>query len=595
MRVIQWGRRSARTAVASRAMLRELRKHLMVVSCLSSISLVAIAQSPGALQPQFEPNDKPVETPSPLSIPPVFQRAPEVSGEASTQRFPVRAFNVVYYPEAALDDEDQGRVDQILTDYLQQQGGKLSLAQCQDAADSVSRYFQQQGYFLARAVVPAQRVSDGEVKIQIFSGKLGAVSAPDLRLYREAWATHVFDGSLDQPVMERQMESMMLRVNDLPGLSASGVFGAGESIGQTQLRITPNQEDKLAFALRADNYGLDSSGEYRLTANATINNVTTNADRLSVTGLVGVDPNDIRYGALNYAAWLPGLVHSVSFDLSRNDYDISDRFSPSALDGETDIGAITVRSQWLRQRALNIATEAGLAVKQAEADFTTFMMPLEDNITVASVGVLFDAIDTRFRGLNQGALHYYRGLNSTLGSIGRSGDTDTTIRAGQSGDFDKYVASFSRVQTLSRQQSLWLRVQGQYSSNVLSSLEQMSLGGPYSVRAYPVAEFVRDKGVFTSATWSINAPGFADQPAYGEYDWGDIFSLGLFVDYAAGSLNRFAVQDNPDVELAGVGVEASLEFPGLGFVRMSLASPLTHIDASDDDDPQFWFVMGVNF
>ena len=40
------------------------------------------------------------------------------------------------------------------------------------------------------------------------------------------------------------------------------------------------------------------------------------------------------------------------------------------------------------------------------------------------------------------------------------------------------------------------------------SLERMSLGGPYTVRAYPVAEYVRDTAVFTSLSWVINGGVF---------------------------------------------------------------------------------------
>ena len=59
-------------------------------------------------------------------------------------------------------------------------------------------------------------------------------------------------------------------------------------------------------------------------------------------------------------------------------------------------------------------------------------------------------------------------------------------------DFTKLSFSYSRLQPLSELQSLIFTFRGQNSSDSLVSLEKFSLGGPDTVRAYPVAEALMD-------------------------------------------------------------------------------------------------------
>ncbi|ARN73243.1 hypothetical protein BST96_03440 [Oceanicoccus sagamiensis] len=121
------------------------------------------------------------------------------------------------------------------------------------------------------------------------------------------------------------------------------------------------------------------------------------------------------------------------------------------------------------------------------------------------------------------------------------------------------------------------------------------MGGPNSVRAYPISEFIRDKAVFTSAEWVINAPGFADKPAFAGRNWGEILQVSIFVDYAKGELNNPVALADPDVELSGAGISLDFRLTDTFFARLDVASPIGSRDASNGDDPQYWITSGFNF
>ncbi len=176
-------------------------------------------------------------------------------------------------------------------------------------------------------------------------------------------------------------------------------------------------------------------------------------------------------------------------------------------------------------------------------------------------------------------------------------DPDSS-RTGSSGDkaggqFNKVVADITRKQQLSADSWLWLRLNAQYSQSLLVSLEQMSLGGPNSVRAYPSAEYLRDSGYFASVEWATNLP-FLDKHPLPEWlaggrklSWGRALALSLFADHGAGWRNEHLGNEQHHVQLTGYGVGLSLQTPKV-YINASLASPLNSEAPSNGHNPQFF-------
>src|SRR3546814_11300252 len=77
-------------------------------------------------------------------------------------------------------------------------------------------------------------------------------------------------------------------------------------------------------------------------------------------------------------------------------------------------------------------------------------------------------------------------------------------------DFWSLRLSFVRMQYLTRSQRLYLKLNGQYSDDVLVPMEQFALGGPDSVRAYPISDALGDRGYHVAVEYQVDAPGFGD-------------------------------------------------------------------------------------
>lgn len=576
---------------------------------LSAAALLLLMQSqvygqnilPGAVEPEREVDLLPeIVDDDIVTVPSVTNRPLDDSGA----KIDVNELLVSYDDESAISAEQAKSVQNMQADFLAEQGNALSLAQLENFAIALTEYFRGAGFMLAQAILPAQEVENGVVLIKVFIGKLGAVSAAGNNLYDTETLQRPFDGAIGDAVSARAVESNLLRLNDLPGYSAVGVFKPGEKVGETRLTVKTVEEDPVSYFAQVDNYGVESTGDVRLLLGVDINNITGHRDRLAIDGVKTFNPGDLRNARVNYEITHPELVHTLGLEYSETHYDVEGAgrvFKDLGVAGETEIGEIYVRSQWLRQRDKNLASIIGLAVKRAEVEFENFNVSQGvDRLTVLEVGVVADAVDTRFRGLHRATFTVSHGLNDAIGSMDSQGNNNSLgVINGQRqlpGQFTKVNASYSRLQSLVRNHSLLFRFNGQYSDDLLSSLERMSLGGPYSVRAYPVAEYVRDTAVFSSLAWVINGAVLSDAVAYDEYSWGDILSLSLFADYGWGKLKDGAGGPDDRVDISGWGGEAEFSFPDINaFARLALAKPFDSSEAANGEEFQYWVSVGVNF
>jgi hemolysin activation/secretion protein len=225
----------------------------------------------------------------------------------------------------------------------------------------------------------------------------------------------------------------------------------------------------------------------------------------------------------------------------------------------------------------------------------------EDELTTARIDAQWERIDTRFRGVNRIAVSYTHGFNGLLGALDAYDAANTAAnshvsRLGASGEFNKVNLQLQRLQRITQYTSVVLRVDGQFTSDPLVSLEQFSMGGPDSVRAYPVAELLAEKGGIASVELITGAPGFANRPAFGNTTWGQALQFSLFVDYANGSLNSpLVASQSGSSHLAGAGIGVQFSLPGRVFSRLDVATPLTDLEPSNHRDPQYYFRLGMNF
>ncbi|HWP94478.1 MAG TPA: ShlB/FhaC/HecB family hemolysin secretion/activation protein [Gammaproteobacteria bacterium] len=448
-------------------------------------------------------------------------------------------------------------VDQLRLQRLERDQG-LTIGQLQLIADEVTRYYRERGYFLARAVIPAQEVIDGIVTIQVLEGRLGTVVAEGNRRYPYETLAAPFSDVQGKLVTVERMEEALLTLQSYPGLLAGGVLRPGERIGTADIVLNVQREKPVDVLVRADNHGTQFTGERRLVADFSWNNPLGHADIFTATVLQTFDPDNALYGGLRYEHPVAKPAYRLGFEVSRNTFDVT----IVAPDGEanTDTGGISTLSrvyldrQFMRTRQNKLKGTIDLNRKRADTeDLTSATGELLSRDDIFSLGLQlsFEHLDSETNSISSGFLRIDHGVDGVMGvpsadellQLDQQGQPVPSRRFGNeaiaSSDFRKLSVGYSRLQSITPSQTVLLRLNGQYSPDQLMSVEQFTIGGAANLRAIPTASFLTDNGVYGAIEWNIRAPGFADKPAFGGRTWGQVLGVTLFNEHAIGLFNLF--------------------------------------------------------
>ncbi|WP_415896086.1 ShlB/FhaC/HecB family hemolysin secretion/activation protein [Neptuniibacter sp. PT34_22] len=459
---------------------------------------------------------------------------------------------------------DNQQVNQIIQDSIDKHVDGFTLGQLQSLTDQVTNFYRQQGWILATVYLPAQEVDSGEVVFHLLPGKLDLVRVQGESSYSVDQLTHPFSDSLQTTLDKNATEASLLTVLDYPGISVSGVLEPGEEVGTTNLNLSVNSEDRFAGIIYLDNKGSFYSGEERLGAGLIFNNPFGLIDQLRLDGMIQNKPqaegdesvDHALFGGISYTARPFDPAYELSFEHSRNQYDIGRELAEFGFEGKAKRTSFGVKRQLRRSRIFNDYVRFNLNLNDAQT-LRDGESESRDKLTSVQFAYSLDYTDGLIGG-GYSALNlvYRRGLESTFGSL--SNGDEQISRLTDSGrapmDYSKWKLSASRYQRFIANTSLRMRLDMQYSADPLVSLEQFSIGGSDSVRAYPGAEYMADKGVFASIEWITPIPFIAEKPAFGNRTWGDVLQFSAFFDYGKGYKNEALSTEEDESELYGSGL-----------------------------------------
>ncbi len=439
-----------------------------------------------------------------------------------------------------------------------------TLGKLQVLADKVTNYYRQQGWILASVYVPAQEVESNEIELHLLPGTLNSVLASGDSSYSTEQLVRPFQRSLQSTLSKDDTEASLLTVLDYPGISVSGVLEPGEEVGTTKLNLSVNSEDRFAGVVYLDNKGSLYSGEERLGAGLIFNNPFGLIDQLRVDAMIqnkpdseaGESVNNAIFGGLSYTARPFDPAYELGFEYSENQYDIGRELASFGFEGKTQRTAVSLKRQLRRSRTFNDFLKVGVDLNDAET-LRAGDSESRDKLTSLSISYGADYTDGLIGGgFSTASFTYRKGLEDTLGSL-RNGDAQIS-RLSDAGpapmDYSKIEFNLSRYQRFIADTSLKLRLDMQYSEDPLVSLEQFSIGGSNSVRAYPGAEYMADKGFFASVDWITPLPFISDKVAFKGRTWGQVLQLSAFVDYAKGYKNDALSSEIAKQSLYGAGV-----------------------------------------
>ena len=459
---------------------------LLAAGLMHAQTIWAQASDAGALQQQLQrevDQSRPSQAPAPL-----VKKAPAPSKPAaSKETLEVKKFAV---SGATLIGPDQ--IAQTLAPF---ENRELSFDQLREAANAITALYTKIGR-TAQAVIPPQDVVGGVIKINILEGKVGKViinldkTAPS-RLKSSVIqefisANNPEGGFIDLKGLERSMALL----NEIPGNESSAELLGGDKEQSTNIAVLAKDTGFFTGRVDASNYGSPSTGAAQAIASLSLNNLSGNGDQVT---LDAIGSQGSIYGILKYGLPVGSDGWRVSGGVSALAYKTIPSFSPTVSQGN----------------AQTYGLYGTYALERTATSATNFVVNYEnknyDNSTngIESSRYQLNNLTAGLNGTkNLGQQFVSWGVNAVLGTL-NIGNTNQYNNdqsgAASNGSFAKLSFNGALTSALPIDRTTaTVSVYGQLANKNLNSAEQLYLGGPYGVKAYPVAQGGGSQGAVAS-------------------------------------------------------------------------------------------------
>jgi hemolysin activation/secretion protein len=504
--------------------------------------------------------------------------------EKDAPRMLVKGFRITGVNESRDAGITQQAVEQLVKTAAEQMVASVAsdgftISMFETITSTVARFYRQRGYFLARAYIPEQTITDGIVQINIVEGFLDQVIYSGNSLYSDEQLGEVFEPLIGRSVFKPRIDDVLFALNNYPGLSSSMVFGPGLKPGSAAIQLNSSEVSSRAnFSL--DNFGSVYTGENRWRVNYVSNNTFGQADLLDLNLIITSNPQNSLYWDASYQQPVFDFRFLAGGGIQLNNFDVGGNLQDLDINGESSDIFGFMQYIYRRNRVEKLSTTAELHLKSATSSAVSTSFT-EDQIMVINL-----AAD--YAGTSWSSSGAFQSANITLGlGFGESTRTSPSF-AVDNRDFTKISYRYSRIQPLTPLSNLLFTFRGQSSSDQLTSLEQFSLGGPDTVRAYPVAEALMDSANLFSIEWMAFASPDIQQT------WLNKLQMSVFYDIAQGSLNNPLRNETESVSLSGFGGSIQVEPFNEIRVKVTLAFDMGD-EPSDNMTLPFYFSLNYGF
>ena len=514
--------------------LKLMRCWLLVVSVLCIFS--------GAL---YAASTDTTPMPSSLDVAPLVHRGGVGQGE---QGLRVNRFVIDGLVERERYGITLARLQALIKSKQSVLGGQLTVLEIHHVADHLTRFYHAVGFPFSRVIVPEQEVVDNTIRLQVIEAVIASVDVRGESLYEKDQLQSSFSSVIGKVTNSSDIESLLRHVNSFPGLQTFGYFSKGAKPGETRINIKVQEEESWQLLTKVDNYGADTTGENRGLVSLTLNNPLGFADQLSLGVLQSFDNKEgsqnTTYGSLSYRTPLFHSALSLGLLASNNQFDIGRDFSDLGLEGEASIARVDMRYQWAQSRPLNstLAVYGDSKTSDVKSGLTTDVLDKDEASEGAGLLLTFNYRGTGSSIQQQFLIDVYAGRYET--EFGE----DALING--EGGTNLLEDTFTKAQLRYRFQWDWLwlssqlewSVRGQYSDVALPSTEQISVSGPFAVRALETGFYSADNGVLSSFQWRLMNPQWLGGNAVSRAIAKSIVPF-VFYDFALLQRNELTIDD----------------------------------------------------
>ncbi|WP_345979339.1 ShlB/FhaC/HecB family hemolysin secretion/activation protein [Sulfurimonas sp. HSL3-2] len=471
-----------------------LKQSFITLLLLVNVMFAADIPNSGTILNEIKPALKPVEKKA-LPVMPSQEYAAPITGD-DTVKVLVKKFeiqnNTVFSTEV---------LHELIKEY---EGKELTLLEIKKVAEIITKYYRSHGYFVARAYIPVQDLHDNIVKIFIIEGVYGTFNINNSSNVNDATIKRYLSKLDSQNVISMdKLERQILLINSLSGVQiVNAEIFPGKKVGSSDFTITAKEHKRFEGYAVVDNYGNKYTGEYRGSASGTINSPSGYGDALSVYVLNSFS-DGLKYGHLSYDLPIGNFGMKTNIGASRLKYTLGDIYKDLDAYGDATVLEAGVVFPIIKTMTSSLDIQG-----QYEHRIMSDWMNHEDDKKIVDD---FTVSLNAYKSMNmfarngsiEGTVSFTQGYKSLKTQTAQIND----LILKSEGRFSKANLELTYNQQLNEKTifKTVFNAQKSFDKN-LDSSQELSVCGPYGVRAYSNNELSGDQGFIFSAELLRNLP-----------------------------------------------------------------------------------------
>lgn len=472
----------------------------------------------------------------------------------------------------AVDLVPEAQLTALVADAI---GQELDFAGLEALAQRVTEHLKKAGFILARAYLPRQDVTEGELEIAILAGRLDSKQEPvkivpggklalriDPERLKAIAATKLKPGAVAN---ENELQRALLLMNDLPGVTARSRLEPGSEPDTTSVVIDVEQASMLSMTTSLDNYGSRYTGNIRAGISLQADDPLGIGDRV-VLSLTHADLSDNVM--LNYSLPLGSEGLRLGVSASSMESNTGKELARLGNASESTTFGFNLSYPIIRSRQQNLSVTFA-ADERHYLDMTRSLVTNKRETRPTSIGINGDLLDDLFfGGYNRAGMAFVSGELDILHPGMRAGDAGSAKTQGR---YSKFTWNASRLQRMGGSLSLMLAATGQYAGKNLDSSEKFALGGPTAIRAYAGGEASGDEGIVANIELRYELPA----TSWGQLQLSGFYDHGRIKLHHTPWLNSITNVSGRNIySLSGIGFGIQLSKTGSHNISLTLAQRL---------------------
>jgi hemolysin activation/secretion protein len=452
-----------------------------------------------------------------------------------------------------------GQLDAVTDPYVNRE---VTSEELESLRLALTQLYVQAGYINSGAVLEDQDVRDGTIRFHIIEGELTDVVITENKRFRTNYLRNRLALDVTKPLNIATLQQRLQRLQQddrIQRLQAE--LRPGIQRGESELHVRVEETIPYIVSAAVNNYQAPSIGSERGQLTLGHRNLTGRGDILSLTTSIS-EGSELQ---LDASYLLPLNARDVTLGL-RYEHNassvIEEPFEPLDIETLSETFSVTLRAPLYRtlQRefALSVSGErlhsettiAGMGFSFSEG-------PDDGEATITALRFTGEWVDRTANQVLAIRSRFSFGLDALGATINpKMPDNPMTDRdesAIPPGRFAAWLGQFQLGRRLdTRQIEILLRFDLQLSTEPLLALEQIAIGGRYSVRGYRENQLVRDNGALVSLESRI--------PLIRNRRWAEYLQVVPFFDVGWGWQTRGNTPSPKNLASVGLGLRWAMRW-----------------------------------